>query len=308
MMADGGTAPSVSVVIPSKDRHEAVQQAVATALAQTLPPLEVLVVNDGPDAAKHEALARRFAGQPVRYLEAPASGLPSAVRNHGVRHARSDWIGLLDDDDRWLPEKLERQLALARQLGGGDCLIAGRQQVCWPSGKSTLRPRRRALGERRMDRLLFGGGLRPLGGIHISTFLAPRQLFERVPFDETLRHYEDHQWALDAAERVPFAVTAEVVAERHLQPGGGLSSQGALALAWSWYERNRPRLGAEARAGFLARAVSRHAAEEEQWRLLPEIAAEVARTRPLGLGLWPVLLAPWLRRAPRLLTSTGPCP
>lgn len=304
-MADGGAAPTVSVLIPSKGRHEAVQRAVATALAQTVAPLEVLVVNDGPEPAKRELLERRFAGQPVRWLEAPASGRPSAVRNHGVRHARGEWIGLLDDDDRWLPEKLERQLALARRLGGGDCLIAGRQRVRWPSGRSTLRPRAWALGEQRMDRLLFGGGLRPLGGVHISTFLAPRRLFERVPFDETLRHYEDHQWALDAAERAPFAVTPEVVGERDLQGGAGLSGLGTLALTWAWYARNRPRLGAEARAGFLARAVSRHAAEEQQWRALPRIAAELVRARPLGLGLWPVLLAPWLRRAPGLLRSAG---
>src|SRR4051812_33536788 len=105
--------PEVSVVIPTRGRPDWAPRAVDQALSQTLRTIEVLVVVDGPDPATVEALAR--IGDPrLRVIELPESGGAPAARNVGVRHARADWVALLDDDDGWLPTKLAAQLELAR--------------------------------------------------------------------------------------------------------------------------------------------------------------------------------------------------
>jgi len=85
-------------------------RAVLSALAQTVPPEEVLVWDDGSGPETRERLRRFVALHPqVRLHEGPATGTPAVGRNRLIELARGDWVALLDDDDEWLPDKLERQ-------------------------------------------------------------------------------------------------------------------------------------------------------------------------------------------------------
>jgi glycosyltransferase involved in cell wall biosynthesis len=102
-------SPTVSVVIPTYNRADRLSDTVDSVLAQTLPPAEILIVDDGSkdDTA---AVCRRFPA-PVRYLHRENGG-SAAARNTGMRAARGDYIAFLDADDVWEPTKLEVQLAL----------------------------------------------------------------------------------------------------------------------------------------------------------------------------------------------------
>ncbi len=100
---------SVSVVVPSYNRGRCLPDTIASVLAQTVPPLEVLVVDDGSSDDTREICARYPA--PVRYIGRPNGGA-SAARNTGMREARGELIAFLDADDVWEPVKLEVQLAL----------------------------------------------------------------------------------------------------------------------------------------------------------------------------------------------------
>ncbi len=101
-------AGSISVVIPCYGQAQYLAEAVQSALAQQVPALEVLVVNDGsPDETG--AVARSFGGR-IRYIEQENRGL-AAARNTGIRAARGDYIALLDSDDVCLPGRLATQAA-----------------------------------------------------------------------------------------------------------------------------------------------------------------------------------------------------
>lgn len=98
---------SISVIIPTYERPETCALAVQSALAQSRPPVEVIVCCDGctPDAV--EAL-RALAG-PVRVLDLPKSpGYGYGNRNEAMWQARGDIISWLADDDLYLPDHLER--------------------------------------------------------------------------------------------------------------------------------------------------------------------------------------------------------
>ena len=102
---------SVSVVIPAYRAACTIRRAVDSALGQTSPPAEILVIDDGsPDAAELAAALRPLAGN-VTLLHKPNGGAASA-RNHGIDHAQAEWVAFLDADDYWEPEKLARQLAV----------------------------------------------------------------------------------------------------------------------------------------------------------------------------------------------------
>lgn len=98
--------PSVSVVIPAYNSAGCIRRAIDSALAQTTPPLEVIVVDDGSRDETGEVVGAY--PEPVRLVRQENGG-PGAARNHGVRMARGEWIGLLDADDAWLPHKLAAQ-------------------------------------------------------------------------------------------------------------------------------------------------------------------------------------------------------
>ncbi len=99
--------PGVSVVIPAFNAASWLARAIESALAQTMAVTEVIVVDDGSTDLTAE-VAQRY--ESVRLVRRVANGGPAAARNSGIMIARGDWIALLDADDAWLPQKLERQL------------------------------------------------------------------------------------------------------------------------------------------------------------------------------------------------------
>jgi beta-1,6-glucosyltransferase len=104
-----------SVIIPAYNVSGIIRRAIRSAAAQTLPPLEILVIDDCSTDNTVEivkALARDIPS--IRLLSTPANGGPSAARNVGLREAKADWIALLDADDAWKPGRLERLSEVAR--------------------------------------------------------------------------------------------------------------------------------------------------------------------------------------------------
>jgi glycosyltransferase involved in cell wall biosynthesis len=99
---------SVSVIIPAYNAGQRVSRTIATVLNQTLPVLEVIVVDDGSSDDTVEVV-KRF-GPPVRVVSKPNGG-PASARNLGASLARGDWLAMLDADDWWFPRKNELQFA-----------------------------------------------------------------------------------------------------------------------------------------------------------------------------------------------------
>jgi glycosyltransferase involved in cell wall biosynthesis len=106
----------VSVITPFLNAQKFLRETIESVRAQTYPHWELLLVDDGSTDASSDIAAeyeRRGADQ-IRYLEHTGheNRGASASRNLALRHARGDYIALLDADDVWLPPKLERQVAL----------------------------------------------------------------------------------------------------------------------------------------------------------------------------------------------------
>jgi glycosyltransferase involved in cell wall biosynthesis len=105
--------PTISVVIPVYNRFDLLKHAVNSVLAQTLPVIEVILVDDGSVDETPALLPRYIAGNEawrdrVVYLHQENQG-PNVARNNGIARARGEWLAFLDNDDLWLPQKLEWQ-------------------------------------------------------------------------------------------------------------------------------------------------------------------------------------------------------
>jgi glycosyltransferase involved in cell wall biosynthesis len=103
----GGADVSIAVVIPLYNGGRYIRQAIETVLHQSLPPTEIIVVDDGSTddgPAVVENLAR---SHPIRLLR-KRNGGQSSARNYGIARTGSDLIAPLDQDDVWYPDHLER--------------------------------------------------------------------------------------------------------------------------------------------------------------------------------------------------------
>lgn len=101
--------PLVSVVIPTYNYGRYICETIESALGQTYSPVEIIVVDDGSTDDTRERLTA-YGGR-VRYIHQQNRGL-SAARNAGIQAARGEFVALLDSDDLWLPDKLERQVTV----------------------------------------------------------------------------------------------------------------------------------------------------------------------------------------------------
>jgi glycosyltransferase involved in cell wall biosynthesis len=120
----------VSAVIPTHNRRRELSAAIASALRQTRPLHELIVVDDGSADGSWEelqALGGGSDGTRIIVHGQPNAG-PGAARNAGVRLASGEFIAFLDDDDVWHEEKTARQLALFEaqpELALVGCVIEG---------------------------------------------------------------------------------------------------------------------------------------------------------------------------------------
>jgi len=100
---------TISVIIPTYNYGRFLREAIDSALGQTHPALEIIVIDDGSTDDTPQILAAY--GDRIRVIRQNNQGV-SAARNAGIAAARGEYIALLDSDDTWLPQKLEREIAL----------------------------------------------------------------------------------------------------------------------------------------------------------------------------------------------------
>ena len=110
--SDSLSSPYVSVVIPVYNGAKYLGDAIKSALDQTVPPREIIVIDDG-SMDRTPQVAAAF-GPPVSYCRQDRQG-PPAARNSGIQKATSEWISVLDSDDVWPENSLELQLAPVRE-------------------------------------------------------------------------------------------------------------------------------------------------------------------------------------------------
>ena len=107
--------PAVSVVIATRNRADVLPRAIRSVLAQTCDDFELVVVDDG-STDRTEEVRDSIMDPRVVWIEGPATGV-SRARNAGLARARGEWVAFLDDDNEWMPEYLDRQLAAAAASG-----------------------------------------------------------------------------------------------------------------------------------------------------------------------------------------------
>ena len=104
------SVPKVSVIIPTYNRAAYLELTLRSVVGQSLESIEVIVVDDGSPNEDTAKICEQF--NKVSYFKINNSGGPATPRNYGIKKARGEYIAFVDDDDIWLPGKLEAQVAV----------------------------------------------------------------------------------------------------------------------------------------------------------------------------------------------------
>ena len=192
---------TVSAIIPVFNRRHTLGRAIDSILAQSRQVDEIIVVDDGSTDGVAGWISAAY--PEVRLIVQANRGV-SAARNAGIQAATGDWIALLDSDDEWLPEKIQRQLEML-QLSPDGYRLCHTDEIWIRDGKrvNPMRKHEKAGGS------IFQRCL-PMCVISPSSALLHQSIFEQPGlFDETLPACEDYDMWLRICAREPVLYVNE---------------------------------------------------------------------------------------------------
>jgi glycosyltransferase involved in cell wall biosynthesis len=197
----------VSVVIPVYNRPDLLQRAVSSVSRQSFAPFEILVVDDGSSPAIE--ILNDLHSIPVRILRNEQNQGVSAARNLGIREANGDWISLLDSDDEWMEDKLQKQVHHIEKHKGLHAIHTGEKWI--RNGNEVIPPAYlnkspENLWERSLQHCL----------ICPSSALLHKSIFEAIGlFNENLAVCEDYEFWLRLLLQEEIGLVQEKLVIKH---------------------------------------------------------------------------------------------
>jgi len=190
------TPPAISALIPLYHNERFIAEAVESVLRQTLPVMEIVIVDDGSTDGSIAAVPD---SPLIKIFARPHSGL-AATLNHALTQTKGDWLAFLDHDDRWLPTKLEKQYAALQQNPESN--------LCFCQARKFYD-----------NAPVSGVGNEILNGVAKSGFFVSRAIFDQVgPFSDTTQSGHDFlDWYTRAQElKLHSHIVPEVLYERRI--------------------------------------------------------------------------------------------
>lgn len=214
-----GHSPLVSIVIPVFNGANYMRQAIDSALSQTYPAKEVIVVNDGSNDNGETASIAKSYGHKIIYLEKDNGGCASAL-NLAIANMHGEYFSWLSHDDVYLPEKISHQINVISNLSNKNTILYGGWEVIDSNSKliSTVRPEHVQPIEK-LNIPLF-----PLfrGLLHGCSMLIPSRCFREIgTFDEGLPSTQDYDLWFKLLRKVPIYYDDKILIRSRVHPEQG---------------------------------------------------------------------------------------
>lgn len=223
--------PLVSVIMPAYNAERFIEAAVRSVMAQTVTDWELLILDDG-SKDNTAAVAAKMASEDdrIRFLPNEANMGVARTRNRGFELCRGRFVALLDSDDIWLPEKLEKQLALAEKTGADiiycsyGIMDENDQKICEDFIVSSAVS---------FDQFLTKSV------ISCSTALLSRKIVDRYRFMTTFYHEDLALWLQLLQDGFQARGVTEVLAQYRIMQGSRASNKLKSAVnRWRIYRKH----------------------------------------------------------------------
>ena len=227
---------SVSVVVPVYNRRDLLVDAIESALKQSFPPEEIIVVDDGSEDGV-ETIDFPAIDPRIRLIRHERNLGGSAARNTGIDAAIGDWVALLDCDDQWLPGKLERQIAEIQGSNSSDrFFVCSNTFVAHGDGAVLSHNKRPPERDENIAEYLMVEN----AALQTSTLLIPTSIAREVRFRDGLRRHQDWDFVLRLiATGVDWRYIDEPLSVYYLGPDQRRVSlrEGAVSDTLAWFKQ-----------------------------------------------------------------------
>lgn len=217
--------PKVSIVIPVFNGADYLREAIDSALAQTYPNIEIVVVNDGSrDEGVTECIALSY-GDKIRYFSKENGGVASAL-NLAIAKMSGEYFSWLSHDDLYTKDKVEKEINALFKMGRDDVVIYSDYAVftCDPDDAKALRMKG-------VPPEHFRYSLMVDISVQGCTLLIPRSAFEKVGgFNERLRTTQDYDLWFRMAKEFSFIHMPEVLVKFRKHPNQGTCTMANIVL------------------------------------------------------------------------------
>jgi glycosyltransferase involved in cell wall biosynthesis len=201
--------PAISVILPVHNRQDTLGRAIESVLDQTFRNFELIVVDDGSkdDSA---TVVKGFDDARIKFIQLPENRGGNVARNEGLKAASAPLIAFLDSDDTYLPQKLERVVAIFAERPELDLLVDSFVKVQPPGSRPERVVRRNPVidDQEKFTRALF---TRQLWKATPSISVRRNAAIRAGMFDETLRRLQDFDFLIRVAGVARCASTDEVL-------------------------------------------------------------------------------------------------
>lgn len=204
----------VTVIIPTYKGEDKIAEAVKSVINQTYRDLEIVIVDDNGRGTEHQ-LETEKAIQPflsdtrLKYIVHEKNKNGSAARNTGIRNSAGEYIGFLDDDDIYLPQKLEKQVELFETLDDSYGLVYGSFREVIDEKHS------RILMAEKSDQFLFDFLCDRIIACSSTVLIRRRVLDKVVEWDESFIRHQDLEFFARVAFNYRVAFVGDICVEKH---------------------------------------------------------------------------------------------
>ncbi len=273
--------PLVSVIIPTFGRPQLLARAINSVLSQSMTDFELIVVVDGDDSSTGLFLSTLKEPKLRSIVHSHKQGAGRA-RDTGVDASLGVWVAFLDDDDEWLPTKLEQQLAYAPSQ---PAILMTLSKVM-SSKDSSVQPADPFEGAQSIDEWLFDRRSWLKGGqsfLQTSSLMMPRLMFKELRFRDTKQH-EEWELVIRAVKQLDYALVTvrEPLVIYHVpEQRASLSKTYTWTRSIEWINQLGDLISPRAYSGFCLTVAARSVANDQIYSaFFPLIKAAFLKGRP----------------------------
>lgn len=196
----------VSVIIPVHNRILELERAIKSVLSQTIQDFEIFVVDDFSDVELLPVI-NKFNDVRIKYIKLNKKGNANVCRNAGIKQSQGQYIAMLDSDDEWLPDHLEKKIQLIESTNVDG--VFGSYQINNGSEIVPVISRDFSKGENMADYILSGGKAQTT--THVYKSICAKDIM----WDENLYRHQDYDFSIRFAEKYIFVPSKEITCVVH---------------------------------------------------------------------------------------------
>jgi len=232
--------PLVSIIIPVYNGSDYMKEAIDSALNQTYPNIEVLVINDGSkDNGQTDQIARSY-GDKIRYIDKSNGGVATAL-NMGIKEMKGEYFSWLSHDDVYYPEKVQKQIDFLEQVPNKKIILYGGVEIIGTKSEHITfqhfyQFEKESFPFVLLTDFIFNG----------CTMLIPKECFLEHLFDTKLLTVQDNDLWFRLSKKYDFVYYKDILVKSRIHPNQGSKiSPVRMQEAKAFYEKIFPQYPTE---------------------------------------------------------------